>query len=69
MYAPTYQPKEVSTQGILTLVSSFTIVGILVVVLELPWVLVGIGVAMVPVSRIWRGPVAIALGGLHCEYQ
>ena len=43
--------------------------GILVVVSELPWVLVGIGVALVLVSRIWRGLVATALGGLHSRYQ
>ena len=40
--------------------------GILVVVSELPWVLVAIGVALV--SRIWRGPIAAALGGLHSRY-
>ena len=27
--------------------------------LELPWGLVSIGVALVPVSRIWRGPVSL----------
>ena len=37
--------------------------------LELPWGLVSIGMALVPVSRIWRGPVAIALGGLQYQYQ
>ena len=37
--------------------------------LELPWGLVSIGVALVPMSRIWRGPVATALGGLQCRYQ
>ena len=45
------------------------VVGILIVVSELPWVLVGIGVALVLVSRIWRGPVVAALGGLHSRYQ
>ena len=29
------------------------VVGILVAVMELPWGLVSIGVALVPVSRIW----------------
>ena len=37
--------------------------------LELPWGLVSIGVALVPVSRIWRGPVATALGRLQYRYQ
>ena len=37
--------------------------------LELPWGLVSIGVALVPVSQIWRGPVATALGGLQYRYQ
>ena len=45
------------------------VVGILVAVMELPWGLVSIGVALVPVSRIWQGSVATALGGLQCRYQ
>ena len=38
-----------------------------------PWgchrIWLGIRVALVPVGRIWRGPVAATLGGLPCEYQ
>ena len=37
--------------------------------LELPWGLVSIGMALVPVSQIWREPVVIALGGLQYQYQ
>ena len=40
--------------------------GILVAEVELPWELVSIGVALVPMSRIWRGPIATVLGGLQC---
>ena len=57
--------KMLQTQSI----SLGSAVGILVAVMELPWGLVSIGVALVPVSRIWRGPVATALGGLQCRYQ
>ena len=44
-------------------------VGNLVMMLELPWALAWHGVALVPMSLIWRGPIAAALGELQCEYQ
>ena len=62
------RPTALPTGTQLTLLQLLP-VGILVAVAELPWELVSIGVALVPVSRIWRGPVAAALGGLQYKYQ
>ena len=45
------------------------VVGILATVSELPWALAWHGATLVPMSRIWRGPVAVAWGGLQVGYQ
>ena len=37
--------------------------------LGLPWAPAWHGAALVPVSQIWRGPVAVAWGGLQVGYQ
>ena len=44
-------------------------VGILVMMLGLPWPLAWHGAALVPVSHLWRGPVDVALGRLQRKYQ
>ena len=44
-------------------------VGILAPVSELPWALAWHGAALVPMSQIWRGPIAVAWGGLRVGYQ